>query len=75
MRLLTLTLDEINELVREMEAESKAIKKELYRMCWFMRGGITIEEAYQMDAMDREVIGEVIESNLETAKETGMPFF
>jgi hypothetical protein len=75
MRLLTLTVDEINDVVKEMEAESKAIKKELYRMCWFMRGGITIEQAYQMDAMDREVIGEIIESNLDTAKETGMPFF
>jgi hypothetical protein len=75
MRLLTLTLEEINSVVKEMEEESKAIKKELYRMCWFMRGGITIEQAYQMDAMDREAISEIIESNLETAKETGMPFF
>jgi hypothetical protein len=75
MRLLNLTIEEIEEVVTELDADSKAIKKELYKMCWFMRGGLSFEEAYQLDRQDREVIAEIIESNLETTKETRMPFF
>ena len=40
-----------------------------------MRGGVTITEAYQLDYQDRNLIGKIIESNLETTKETGVPFF
>jgi hypothetical protein len=75
MRLLSLSLEEINQLAQEMERETKAIKEELFRICWFMRGGVTITEAYELDQSDREVIGKIIENNLETTKETGIPFF
>lgn len=68
-------LDEINQLVKEMELETKAIKEDLLRICWFMRGGVTISEAYELDLQDREVISKIIESNLETTKESGLPFF
>ena len=72
---MTLTIPEIEEVSKELEADSKAIKKELFRMCWFMRGGLTLEQAYQLDYQDRKIIGEIIESNLETTKETKLPFF
>lgn len=75
MRLLTLTMPEIEAYVADLDAESKAIKKELFKMCWFMRGGLSVEEAYQLDYQDREAIAEIIESNLETTKETQLPFF
>jgi hypothetical protein len=58
-----------------MEGEVKALKEELFRLCWFMRGGITLEEAYQIDVADRLIINEIIKDNLETTKESGMPFF
>lgn len=40
-----------------------------------MRGGMTISEAYNTDYDDRATIGKVIEENLKTTKETGLPFF
>jgi hypothetical protein len=58
-----------------MEQDSRAIKKELIKMCWFMRGGITIEQIYQMDVEERNMIGDLIKENLETTKETKLPFF
>jgi hypothetical protein len=36
---------------------------------------MTISEAYLLDHTDREVISKLIESNLETTKESGLPFF
>lgn len=58
-----------------MEEESKAIKKELYKMAWFMRGSLTFEQAYQLGYEDRVIVGDIIKENLETTKETQLPFF
>jgi hypothetical protein len=40
-----------------------------------MRGGITIEQAYQLDQEDRNIVFKIIEENLETTKKSGLPFF
>jgi hypothetical protein len=40
-----------------------------------MRGSLSIEEAFSMDLMDRDILVEIVKENLETAKETGLPFF
>jgi hypothetical protein len=40
-----------------------------------MRGGMTVEEAFQLDYEGRTLISEIIKDNLETTKETGLPFF
>ena len=58
-----------------MDGEVKALKDELFRLVWFMRGGITLEEAYQLDVNDRSIINSIIKDNLETTTESGMPFF
>lgn len=72
---MSLTIDEMHDLANELDQESKALKHELFRMCWFMRGGLTLEQAYNLDFEDRQIIGKIIESNLETTKETKLPFF
>ena len=72
---MTLTIPEIDQVVKEMEEESKALIKDLFKMAWFMRGSLSIEEAYQLDYNDRQIIGDIIKENLETTKETKLPFF
>jgi hypothetical protein len=75
MRLLTLTVVEIQDVVRELEEESKALRKELYKMSWYMRGALSIEEAFMLTVDDRLIISDIIKDNLETTKETKLPFF
>jgi hypothetical protein len=76
MRLLTLDIEGINKLVVEYERESKALKDEIFRICWYMRGGVTYTECLELIAFeDREIIGNIVEKNLETTKESGLPFF
>jgi len=75
MRLLHLDLDGINKLVQEYEKDTKAIKDNLYRLCWFMRGSLSISEAFLLTHEDQEIIGKIIEGNLEIAKNSQMPFF
>jgi len=58
-----------------MEKEAKAIKSEILRICWSMRGGITYNEAMHMSYTDRELISVLIKENLETTKKTGLQYF
>jgi hypothetical protein len=72
---LSLSLEDIDQITKEMEDETKAIKDELFRFCWYMRGGVTITEAYNLSTEDREIIANIIEKNLEITKKTSLPFF
>ena len=75
MKILTMDLDEISKEVKHMQNSQKQIKNDLLKICWFMRGGISIEEAYYLGNEELEIIGNIIKENLETTKKTGMAFF
>jgi hypothetical protein len=72
---LTLSFEEIDQLSNSMERESKAIKDEIYRLCWYMRGSMSLTEAYNLSIEDIEVLNKIVKDNLETTKKTQMPFF
>jgi hypothetical protein len=40
-----------------------------------MRGSISISDVFEMGHEDRELIAEIIKDNLETTKNSGLPFF
>jgi len=62
-------------MLDNFDKESKALKKDLLTMCWYMRGSISYEDAVMLSYDDRLTINKIIESNLETAEKSGMPFF
>lgn len=62
-------------MIDSYDREIKALKEEIFRMCWYMRGGITFAEALELTQSDREIIANIIKSNLEIAKESRMPFW
>ena len=70
-----LNVEAINALSEEFEKDTKAIKEELYKICWYMRGSISLSESYSLTVEDREIIRALIEENLETTKKSGLPFF
>lgn len=57
------------------DKDVKALKQEVLRMCWYMRGGLSYSEIMSMSSSERGIIAEIIKSNLETTKETRLPFF
>jgi hypothetical protein len=67
-------LPEILALSEKMDKEARAVKKDVLRLCWYMRG-LSYEEGMNLTWEDREIIGEIIKDNLETTKKTGLPFF
>lgn len=72
---MPLSVDKILEESKKLEGFQKEIKAELLKLCWYMRGSITLEEAYNLSYEDKSLIGDIIKENLETTKKSGMPFF
>ena len=44
-------------------------------MCWYMRGGLTYDEAAMLSFQEREIISAIIKQNMEITQKTGTPFF
>jgi|TARA_B110000977_G_C10967947_1_gene451189 hypothetical protein len=66
---------EILEEVKNYENQQKEIKSEIMKLCWYMRGGLTLEEGFSLSWEDRQLINDIIKDNLETTKKTQLPFF
>jgi len=72
---LTLSNEQVVEYLNSLDKESKAIKKDLLKMCWYMRGGLTYDEAFNLSSQERDIINDIIKDNLETTKKSKLPFF
>ena len=72
---MTLSNEEIVNLLDRMEGESKALKDDVLRMCWYMRGSISYDDGMLLGRTDREIINKIIKDNLETTKKSNLPFF
>jgi hypothetical protein len=68
-------LEEILKEVDNLDRESKDLKLDLMKLCWYMRGSITLDDAYALCIEDRQIVSEIIKENLETTKKSGLPFF
>lgn len=62
-------------MIDAMDKETHNIRLDVLKLCWYMRGGITYEEAMQMSEADRKIINDIVKENLETTKKSGLPFF
>ena len=70
-----MSYNEIVELGRTLDTEVKQLKHQLLKLCWHMRGGVTMEEAWQTCSEDREIMGKIVEENFEITKKINMPYF
>jgi len=68
-------LEEILKEVDNLDRESKDFKLELLKLCWYMRGSITLDDAYTLSFEDRQMISEIVKENFEITKKSGLPFF
>ena len=67
--------DGIAKMIDAMDKETQNIRLDILKLCWYMRGGLTYDEAMQMSHTDRGLINEIVKENLETTKKSGLPFF
>ncbi len=72
---MNLDLAGIEKLLEGMDKEARAIKDEALRMVWWMRGGLSYEDAMLLSGTEKELIGEIIKDNMKATKDSGLPFF
>ena len=52
-----------------MDKEVKGLKEDMFKMVWFMRGGVTYSEISQMSGPEREHDGQTYQRKLRNCKE------
>jgi 2',3'-cyclic-nucleotide 2'-phosphodiesterase (5'-nucleotidase family) len=72
---LKLSRDEIIALITQYEKEVRAYRDESLKMCWYMRGGLTYDEAIMLNQSEREIVAKIVKDNMEATKKSGLPFF
>jgi len=58
-----------------LDKEANQIRSDALRLAWYMRGGLTYEQAMALGVSERKLINVIIKENLETTKKSGLPFF
>lgn len=71
---MTLSNEEVIKLLEDYDRESKALRKYIYKLVWYMRGGVNIDQGFEMGHQDREIINDIIKENIEKTNETGYLF-
>ncbi len=65
----------MEDLLNQMEREANELKRQGLKMSWYMRGGATYDDVMNMSHSERTMISELIKDNLETTKNSKLPFF
>ena len=61
--------------LKDFDSQVKNLKLELMKVCWFMRGGMSWNEALVLSPDEREIVSQLVKENMETTKKSGQPFF
>jgi hypothetical protein len=73
MRLLATSAEDTGHLLQEYVEEARAITDQIYEICWYMRGGVEREGAWQLSNRERQRIMKLIGANIERTNKTGLP--
>ncbi len=74
-KILTMNEEEIIKIIEKMDNDKKSLKTDILKMLWYMRGSISISEAFNLSESDRKIISDIIKGNFETAAKIKMPFW
>jgi hypothetical protein len=65
---------DIGAMIDQYDGYSKEFKENLFRISWYMRGGVSINDLlYTYSYEDREIMSKIIKDNIDLTKETRMP--
>lgn len=69
---MTMNDQEIGKYIESLDKEVKSIKENIISICWWMRGGITYSEAWNLSELERSSVSKLIKQNQDTMKKTGI---
>ena len=65
---------DIENYIKSIDGEAKQLKDELFRISWYMRGGVTSYELFHVYSHeDRVIINNIIKDNIEATKASKLP--
>jgi hypothetical protein len=70
----TMSNPDIVKYVDQLESIVKGIKDEIFKISWYMRGGVTAQELFHIYSYeDRTLLSSLIKDNIETIQKTKLP--
>ena len=66
---------DIISYLKDFDNETKNLKMELMKICWFMRGGMSWNESLVLSPDERGIVSQLVKENMDTTKKSGQPFF
>jgi hypothetical protein len=68
-----LPAEEIEEFLVRLDDEAKRFKTQLFKLSWYMRGGVTMEELLHVYSNDDIVIlTQIAQENIELTQKSGI---
>jgi hypothetical protein len=71
--LLHSPMENIPEILAGMRSEAAQLIQQITQILWYMRGGVTREEAWQTSFYERKQMLKLIEQNIERTNKSGLP--
>ena len=63
---------EVFKYLQQIQSEARDIEKQVFEICWYMRGGISLTEAWTLSFDQRSTIMDIINANVERTKSSGL---
>ncbi len=65
---------EIEKYLKSLDQQAKDVKDEIFRLSWYMRGGVSSHDLFHVYSYeDRTILNDIVKSNIELTKKSGMP--
>ena len=72
---MAMSNSDIPKFINNLESAIKVIKDEIFKISWYMRGGVTSQELLHIYSYeDRTIMSNIIKDNIETTQKTKLPF-
>ena len=72
---MAMSNSDIPKFISNLESSIKVIKDEIFKISWYMRGGVTSQELLHIYSYeDRTIMSNIIKDNIETTQKTKLPF-
>ena len=72
LRLLHSAPEDVPVFLKSLEKDRDTLTKTILQILWYMRGGVTLEEAWRLDPKTRGFIVDLINENIERTKTSGL---
>ncbi|MFW6002130.1 MAG: hypothetical protein ACOCQD_02215 [archaeon] len=72
--MIPLSQSQIIEVIKKFDKHVQGIKEEVFKISWYMRGGVSSHDLFWVySSEDRKIMSEIIKENITHTKDSGLP--